>query len=42
LADDHEAHDHSAGGGCGSGDSQQRDELLAKIKDGKKLEVKAE
>jgi hypothetical protein len=26
-----EAHDHSGGGSCGTGDTTQRDELLAKI-----------
>jgi hopanoid biosynthesis associated radical SAM protein HpnH len=31
-----EAHDHEAGGGCGSGDTSQRDELLAKIEAAKK------
>jgi len=36
-----ESHDH-AGGGCSSGDTTQRDELLAKIRDGQKIEVKAE
>jgi hopanoid biosynthesis associated radical SAM protein HpnH len=35
------SHDH-AGGGCGSGDTTQRDELMAKLRDGKKIEVKAE
>jgi hypothetical protein len=29
-------------GACGSGDTSQRDELLAKIKDAKKIEVKSE
>jgi MoaA/NifB/PqqE/SkfB family radical SAM enzyme len=36
-----EPHDHSssgAGGGCGTGDTSQRDELLAKIRDGGKAE----
>src|SRR5581483_9971767 len=32
----------SAAGGCGSGDTTQRDELLVKIKDAKNLETKAE
>ncbi len=31
-----EAHDHEAGGGCGSGDTSQRDDLLAKIEAAKK------
>ena len=31
-----EAHDHASGGSCGSGDSTQRDELLAKIAESKK------
>ena len=30
------------GGSCGNGDTSQRDELLAKIKDAKKIELKAE
>ena len=30
-----EPHEHSSGGGCGSGDTTQRDELLAKIRDPK-------
>jgi hopanoid biosynthesis associated radical SAM protein HpnH len=41
LAESHADHDHAAGG-CGSGDSTQRDELLAKIRDNGKIEVKAE
>lgn len=42
-------HDHAhaeapaaAGGSCGSGDTSQRDDLLAKIRDAKKPETKAE
>jgi hypothetical protein len=31
-----ESHDHEAGGGCGSGDTSQRDDLLAKIEAAKK------
>lgn len=42
LAEGHESHDHAAGGGCGSGDSHQRDELLAKIKGGPTIKVQAE
>ena len=37
-----EEHAESSGGACGSGDTTQRDELLAKIKDAKKIEVKSE
>ncbi len=32
----------TSGGGCGSGDSSQRDELMAKIQDAKKIETKTE
>jgi hypothetical protein len=35
-------HDHAGGGTCGSGDTTQRDELLAKIRDAKQTGVPAE
>ncbi len=41
--DDHDhGHAHAEGGSCGSGDTNQRDELLAKIRDAKKIELKAD
>jgi hypothetical protein len=33
-----ESHDHSGGGSCGTGDTTQRDELLAKIRENGKSE----
>lgn len=33
---------HVGGGSCGNGDTSQRDELLAKIREAKKIELKAE
>jgi MoaA/NifB/PqqE/SkfB family radical SAM enzyme len=33
-----EPHDHATGGGCGSGDTSERDTLLAKIAEAKKVE----
>ena len=39
----HEEHAaESSGGSCSSGDTTQRDELMKKITDAKKIEVKAE
>jgi hypothetical protein len=37
-----EPHSHDAGGSCGSGDTSQRDELLATLADKKKSETKAD
>ena len=40
LHEEHSDHTPSAGGSCGTGgDTTQRDELLAKIKDAKKIEI---
>ncbi len=36
------AHDSDSGGGCGTGDTAQRDDLLARIQDAKKVDLKAE
>ncbi len=40
--DDHGDHKHAEGDSCGTGDTAQRDDLLAKIKDAKKIDVKPE
>jgi hypothetical protein len=40
--DDHAGHSHAAGESCSTGDTAQRDDLLAKIKDAKKIDVKPE
>ena len=41
--DDHDhGHAQTEGGSCGTGDTTQRDELLAKIRDAKKIELKAD
>ncbi|HEY6168770.1 MAG TPA: DUF3463 domain-containing protein [Verrucomicrobiae bacterium] len=37
-----EPHEHEASGSCGTGDTTQRDELIARIKDTKKVEAEAE
>ena len=37
-----EDHAHPSGGSCGGADTSQRDELLAKIRDAKKIELKAD
>jgi hopanoid biosynthesis associated radical SAM protein HpnH len=40
--EEHAAHEPHVGSHCGSGDTSERDDLLAKIRDAKKHEVKAE
>jgi hypothetical protein len=42
IPHEHSAEEGSGGGGCGTGDTSQRDALLAKINLAGKVEVKSE
>ena len=41
-AHDHDHDHHQTGGGCSTGDTTQRDQLLARIGDAKRVETKVE